>query len=174
MIDPLAIVRAIHFAAAIMVAGAGAFSVIVAEPAWQRSAGVVQSAAAHRSPVVSLTWLGLVAALASAMAWLALVAAEITGGSWTDAIGDGTAYAVLTDTQFGFVLQLRLLLGVALAVPVLSGFVKAAGRAAVAPVQRCLWPAGADAASDVAIGGAPLSERLLRMHRFGAQVLRLC
>lgn len=115
MIDPLAIVRAIHFAAAITVAGAAAFSVLVAEPAWQRSADVPESVVAHGSAVVPLTWFGLVIVLASGMAWLALVAADISGGSWTDAIGDGTAYAFLTDTQFGFHLQLRLLLAVALA-----------------------------------------------------------
>jgi putative copper resistance protein D len=120
LIDPLAAVRAIHFAATVLVAGAAAFSVLVGEPVWQRSAGAALPIVAHRSSVVHLIWVGLAATLASAMAWLALVAAEITGGSWSDAIRDGTAYAVLTDTQFGLVFQLRLLLAAALAVLLLA------------------------------------------------------
>jgi putative copper resistance protein D len=116
LIDPLAVVRAIHFAATILAAGAAAFSVFVEEPLWQRSTTATQSLLAHRSPVVYLIWVGLAVAVVSAMAWLLLVAAEITGGPWTDAIRDGTAYAVLTDTQFGSVLQVRLLLAAAMAV----------------------------------------------------------
>jgi putative copper resistance protein D len=120
LIDPLAAVRAIHFAAAILIAGAATFSVLVGEPVWQRSAEAVQPIGAHRGSVVYLLWAGLAATLASAITWLALVAAEITGGSWIDAIRDGTAYAVLTDTQFGFVFQLRLLLVALLAALLLA------------------------------------------------------
>jgi copper resistance protein D len=113
--DPLTVVRAIHFAASVLVAGAATFSVLVAEPAWQRWPGAVQPAAAHGGSVVHLIAAGLAATLASGVAWLALVAAEVAGGSWTDAIRDGTTYAFLTDTQFGFVFQLRLLLAAVLA-----------------------------------------------------------
>jgi putative copper resistance protein D len=116
LIDPLAVVRAIHFTATILAAGAAAFSVFVEEPLWQRSTTATQSVLAYRSSVAHLIWIGLAGALASAIAWLVLVAAEITGGPWTDAIRDGTAYAVLTDTQFGSVLLLRLLLATAMAV----------------------------------------------------------
>jgi putative copper resistance protein D len=113
--DPLTTVRAIHFAATILVAGAAAFSVLVGEPVWQPSADAAPPIVAQRGAVAYLMWVGLATTLASGIAWLALVAAEITGGSWADAIRDGTAYAVLTDTQFGFIGQLRLLLAVALA-----------------------------------------------------------
>jgi putative copper resistance protein D len=114
--DPLAAVRAFHFAATILVAGAATFSVFVGEPVWRRSADAVQPIVVHRGgSVVYLMWVGLAATLVSGMAWLALIAAEITGGSWADAIRDGTAYAVLTDTQFGFVCQSRLLLAALLA-----------------------------------------------------------
>jgi putative copper resistance protein D len=115
LIDPLAVVRAIHFAATILAVGAVAFSVLVEEPVWQRSAEATASGVAHGDSPAQLIWVGLAGALASALAWLVLIAAEITGGSWTDAIRDGTAYAVLTDTQFGSLLQLRLLLAAALA-----------------------------------------------------------
>jgi putative copper resistance protein D len=120
MVDPLAAVRAIHFAAVIVVAGAAAFSVLVGEPVWQRSADAAPPIVAHRGSVAYLIWMGLAATLASGIAWLALVAAEITGGAWADAIRDGTAYAVLTDTQFGFVFQLRLLLVALLAALLLA------------------------------------------------------
>ncbi|HEY7578729.1 MAG TPA: CopD family protein, partial [Acetobacteraceae bacterium] len=116
MTDPLAAVRAIHFASTVLVAGAAAFSILVGEPAWQqRSVEAAPPVVANRGSIIYLTWAGLGATLASATAWLALVAAEITGGSWADAIRDGTAYAVFTDTQFGFVFQVRLLLAGVLA-----------------------------------------------------------
>jgi putative copper resistance protein D len=56
-----------------------------------------------------LLWLGLAALIASAALWLVFVAADITGEPWTDVVGDGMAWAVLTDTQFGRVAQGRLL-----------------------------------------------------------------
>jgi putative copper resistance protein D len=115
VIDPLAAVRATHFAATIVVAGVAAFSVLVGEPVWQRSADAASPIVAQRGSIAWLIWVGLAATLASGTAWISLVAAEITAGSWADAIRDGTTYAVLTDTQFGFICQLRLVLAVALA-----------------------------------------------------------
>jgi putative copper resistance protein D len=115
LIDPLAAVRAIHFAAAIVVAGASAFSVLVSKPALRVGTEADKYVAADGRSITRLIWIALATALTSAMAWLVLVAAEITGGSWSGAIGDGTAYAVLTDTQFGLVVRLRVLVAAALA-----------------------------------------------------------
>ena len=114
MLDPLAAIRAIHFASAMVIAGAAAFSVLVAEPVWQGHADAAQPVAAHRKHVAHLIWLGLATAFASGLVWLVLVAVDIANEPWSEVIGDGTAWTVFTETQFGFVFQLRLLLMFAL------------------------------------------------------------
>jgi len=115
LMDPLTTIRAIHFAGCVLAAGAAAFSVLVSEPAWRRQTEVNKPIGVHDALVGRLIWFGLTTALVSAAVWLVLVAAEIGGGSWREALLDGTVYGFLTDTQFGFVFQLRLMLAVALA-----------------------------------------------------------
>jgi copper resistance protein D len=117
LIDPLVAVRAIHFAATILVAGCVAFRIFVADPARQRiDAGRLERTLSYERWNAGLLWLGLALAVASGVARLVLVAADITGEPWRDVIGDGMAWTVLTETQFGRVTQARLLLAVVLAV----------------------------------------------------------
>jgi putative copper resistance protein D len=115
LIDPLVFVRAIHFASCILVAGVTIFSILVAEPIWQRAD--LQSAALdnHRNPIAPVVWFGLALAMVSGLAHLVLVAGDITSESWTDVIADRMVLTVLMDTQFGLVSQLRLLLALVLA-----------------------------------------------------------
>jgi putative copper resistance protein D len=116
LIDPLIVIRAIHFAAAILVAGSVAFCAFVAGPALRRAGGeareLAKSFGRQNARVLSTA---LFVAVVSGAAWLVLVAGNIAGEPWRDVIGDGTAWAVLRETQFGFVAQLRLLMAAALA-----------------------------------------------------------
>lgn len=121
--DPLIAVRAINFASTIIIAGAAVFSILIAEPVWQRAkvlAGDQFEPFTKRMRYV--LWSGLVVAVASGVVWLVLAAADITNEAWTEVIGDGAAWAVLTQTQFGLVSQTRLLFaGVLVVLLVLPG-----------------------------------------------------
>src|SRR5262249_15634868 len=52
---------------------------------------------------------------ASGVAHLVFVAGDIASESWIEVLGDGTAWNVLENTQFGFVSQVRLSLALLLA-----------------------------------------------------------
>lgn len=126
MLDPLIVARAIHFASTIMIGGAFAFSIFVGEPVWQRTETLPPDIAAPaRLQLTRLIWFSLAVAVASGLAWLLVLAAEIGGESLSDALRDGTAWAVLTDTQFGFVWELRAVFAMILALLLLPG--RAAG-----------------------------------------------
>jgi putative copper resistance protein D len=115
LIDPLAIVRAVHFASCILVAGASVFSILLAEPVWQRPDLQTVGPDNHRTLVARVLWPGLALAMASGVAHLVLVAGDIISESWTGVIADRMVWTVLTDTQFGLVSQLRLFLALVLA-----------------------------------------------------------
>ena len=123
LLDALIVVRAIHFAASILVAGAALFSVLVAEPVWQRPDPLcdawLQPCRRHIAQVVGLG--------------LALAAA--TEETWTDVIRDGTVWTFLLETHFGAIAQLRLLLAL-----MLAGLLLHSTQARVAPPGwlRCL------------------------------------
>ena len=112
--------RAIHFAATVMVAGGLLFACCVAEPAFRTVADaparLVQSFRARLSALL-LASLGF--AVVSGVGWWLLLAGRIGDQPLSEVITDGTAWIVLTQTRFGFDWQLRLLLVVLLAANVL-------------------------------------------------------
>jgi putative copper resistance protein D len=97
------------------VAGALVFSNLIAEPVWQR-AGNLKSVWILRSrrQIAVIVLFGLLIAVLSGAVQLFLVAAVISDESWVEMIGDGVAWAVLTDTQFGHILQMRAVLALCL------------------------------------------------------------
>jgi putative copper resistance protein D len=115
LFDPLVVVRAVHFAATVMAAGAALFGCLVSEPAFRAAADapprLVQSVRARLSVVLVLS---IATALISGVGWLLLVAASISDQPVSEVVTGGTAWLVLTQTRFGTVWQLRLLLAVAL------------------------------------------------------------
>jgi putative copper resistance protein D len=116
LIDPLVAVRAIEFAAAILIAGAVVFSVLVAAPVWHRSDALwTPWLAPYRKQASRIVWISLALVVVLGAARLVLVAADIAGESWIDVIVDGMAWSVLNETQFGIVSQLRLVLSAVLA-----------------------------------------------------------
>jgi copper resistance protein D len=136
LLDALIVVRAIHFAASILVAGAALFSVLVAEPVWQRPDPLcdawLQPCRRHIAQVVGL---GLALAVTSGAVQLVLIAAAATEETWTDVIRDGTVWTFLLETHFGAIAQLRLLLAL-----MLAGLLLHSTQARVAPPGwlRCL------------------------------------
>jgi copper resistance protein D len=108
VIDPLVAVRTIHLASTIAVAGASSFSAFVIGRGRLHEVDAEVAGSPQRDFAALLVWLCLAASLVSAVAWLVLLASEIADETPGHALRDGTVAAVLTDTQFGRILQLRL------------------------------------------------------------------
>lgn len=103
--EPLILVRFIHFAATLVAGGTVWFALLLPQPA----PGALQRR------LRTLTWVALGVAVLSGTIWLFLVAADILGTPLADAtlwIGVG---AVVTDTRFGQVSAVRLVLALGLA-----------------------------------------------------------
>jgi copper resistance protein D len=115
--DWLIVVRAIHFGATAMIAGILIFRVGVAEPAL-RSAR--QAAQIFDMKAVRIVWICLLVSVASGIAWILLQAPAISGLSFEDAMGSGVIGTVVTETQFGQVSEIRLVLAIVLAACLVS------------------------------------------------------
>ncbi len=114
MDDLLIYVRAIHFAATMLAAGAVFFTVAVFNPA-VRSAGATTNAAAEvRAWNRLLAWSALLLAVISGGGWLFLTAAAMSGDKLVDVLPNGTLRTVLTETTFGHAAMIRLGLAIAL------------------------------------------------------------
>ncbi|MGH6788361.1 MAG: copper homeostasis membrane protein CopD [Pseudolabrys sp.] len=121
MSEWLVVVRAVHFAATVLVAGTVFFRVLVAEPAFR---------AVHAPPVIAIgmlrrrwswtVWIALGVLVLSAAAWLVLLTANIFGEPIYDVCAHGDFWAVLTSTRFGEVSFIRLALAVLLALALIS------------------------------------------------------
>src|ERR1700676_300021 len=110
---PLVVIRAIHFAATAITAGALIFQVVVAEPAL--GSAPVAMAAVVRSQIRLIVWIAFVAAAASGVVWFQLQAAAISGLPLGEAMTPDVLSTVLNETQFGLVSKIRVLLAVILA-----------------------------------------------------------
>lgn len=106
MLDPLVVSRAVHFASSLVVAGTAIFSAFIAQSV---RATPFQ---AKRQEQVMLVALAL--AVLSGATWLLFLASHIAQASVAEAFGDGTAWSVLTETQFGRVWEGRLLVAILL------------------------------------------------------------
>lgn len=116
MIDPLILVRSVHFAASLLAGGTVCFMVLVAEPAaGTGGARMAQGFIAVRRRLSWLAWAALAVAVLSGAIWLVLLASDILGASIADVCLNGGAWSVLSDTRFGQVLSARLALALVLA-----------------------------------------------------------
>jgi putative copper resistance protein D len=118
--DALIVIRGIHFAATIMVAGTIFFQVLVAEPAFRMATVATATVDAIRARQTWLVWIALAVAIPSGAAWVIAVAASITGRTLIEALTTDTAWTVLTETQFGNVAIARLVLAILLAAILLA------------------------------------------------------
>ena len=115
MDDPLIYVRAIHFAAALVVAGIVFFVVFIAEPAFAKAGNEARLPAAVRPLLASLAWISLVLTAASGFAWFVLVAASMSERPAAEVFSEGILWVVLLQTDFGRAWLIRALLIVLLA-----------------------------------------------------------
>jgi putative copper resistance protein D len=121
LINPLILVRDIHFGSTLIVAGIVFFDAIIASPTL-RATGLrlKTTAAALRARTALVLWISLALSIVSGFAWLCLLAARIVGKPIGDVIADGTVWTVLSQTQFGFAWQLRFAFGALLAACLLA------------------------------------------------------
>ena len=109
-------IRAVHFAATAMTAGAVVFGTLVAEPALRTVEAAPATATAVRARLACVAWIALALAALSGPPWLMVVAGRILGQGPGDTLSTGAAWTVLAETQFGHTMTVRL--GVALALAV--------------------------------------------------------
>lgn len=110
MINPLVVVRDIHLTSSVTVAGVVFFDLLVATPVLRNDARFARAASSFQQTASKLLWSSLALSIASAVAWLWVLSAQIAGKTVAEVIADGTAWMVLTQTQFGFAWEIRLLL----------------------------------------------------------------
>lgn len=111
MIDPLIIVRDLHLTTTVILAGVAFFDLFIVFPLWRSESHSAAALASFESSSRRLLWICLTLSLASALLWLCLLSMRIGAKGFSDTIADGTVWLVLSQTQFGFVWQMRLLLG---------------------------------------------------------------
>jgi putative copper resistance protein D len=104
MFDPLVVSRAVHFASSLVVAGVAIFSAFIAQS--------VRATPFEERRQEQLMLVALTLAVLSGATWLLFLSSNIAQSSVGAAIGDGTAWSVLTETQFGRVWEARLLVAI--------------------------------------------------------------
>jgi putative copper resistance protein D len=110
---PLVAIRAVHFFATAVTAGSLIFRAVVAEPALRSTRG---DTAVVRPQNLLTAWTALVIAAVSGAVWLQLQAASMSGLPLGEAMTSAVLLTVLNQTQFGLVLEIRLVLAIVLAV----------------------------------------------------------
>ncbi|MDH6233242.1 putative copper resistance protein D [Mesorhizobium soli] len=112
MDDTLVLCRLLHYGSGLLLFGISAFQ------GWLAPQHLACSLDAALARIVSVAaFIGLL----SAVAWLLLASGEM-GDGWSDVWNPSTWYAVLTDTEFGRVWQIHLLLAAALVSFLMSGW----------------------------------------------------
>lgn len=110
---PLIVIRAIHFFATAVVTGSLIFRAVVAEPALRSTR---EDPRVVRTPILVAACTCLIIAVASGAIWFQLQAASMSGLAPGEAMTSEVLMKVLTQTQFGFVLEIRMVLAAILAV----------------------------------------------------------
>jgi copper resistance protein D len=110
---PMVVARAVHFAASATVAGALLFRTVVADPALR---GEYKAGSVVDRQIRTLAWIALAIAVISGGAWLLLQTASMSGQTRGEVMVSGALLAVLDETQFGLVSEVRLALALLLAI----------------------------------------------------------
>jgi putative copper resistance protein D len=174
--DPLAYLRAVHFAATIIAAGLVIFEVMVAAPAFAAAAGMLDPEVRRlRRRWVWLVWASLAVAAVSGAIWLALLAGDIYAAPIAQVWRDGGVWTVATETRFGQVSLARLAAAALLSasLPILRrtadrGLWRAS--ALILVIAVLIWPAwtGHAGATPGAAGEFPLAADALHLLAAGA------
>lgn len=110
---PMVAVRALHFAAIAITAGALIFRAVVVDPALGHEK---QARLLVDGRIRKVIWIGLLISLISGLVWLSLQASAMSGQSYGEALSSGALLTVLDHTQFGLVSNIRLGLALLLAI----------------------------------------------------------
>jgi putative copper resistance protein D len=113
--NSLIVVRDIHFASSVIVAGIVFFDLFIAAPVLGADLRLPATASSFRETTQKILWVSLSVSIASALAWLCLLTARIAGKPLDEVVADGTVWTVLSRTQFGRAWAVRILLAVLLA-----------------------------------------------------------
>ena len=119
----LTLIRALHFASTVSLAGSLSFAAFVAEPTFAGHPQAIDTAR-FRKRLVRLAWASLGLGVVSGALWLILEAQGMSGRSIADVLARGVLGTVLTRTRFGHDWALRALL----ALPLMACLVALAGR----------------------------------------------
>jgi putative copper resistance protein D len=112
----LTLVRAIHFAAALQLAGLFAFRLLVADPALEGvAADLARDAERPSRRMRAIAWTALATSWISASAWLLLQASAMSARTPAAVITSGIARKVIEQTQVGHTWLLRTGIAMALA-----------------------------------------------------------
>ena len=106
MFDPFIASRAVHFASSLVVGGVAIFSALIVQS--------INKTSFSERYQEQLMLAALALAVLSGATWLLFLAARIAQSSVSAVIDDGTAWSVLTETQFGHVWEIRLLVAILL------------------------------------------------------------
>jgi copper resistance protein D len=120
--DPLIVVRDIHFASSVVVAGIVSFDLFIAAPILRTDLRLPATATSFGEITQRILSLSLGASFISALAWLGLLSSRIAGKPFDEVVASGTLWIILTRTQFGMAFAARIVLAA-----LLSGFL----------LQRC-------------------------------------
>jgi copper resistance protein D len=101
MFEPMTVVRAVHFASTIMVAGVVFFVALIAEPAFRKASNDARIAGILWSRLAWIAWISLALSVLSGAAWLVLTAASMSGQAVADLFSQGVLWIVLSQTDFG-------------------------------------------------------------------------
>jgi putative copper export protein len=112
--DPLALIRAAHFAVTLLASGTVFFAVLVIGPT-----RLPKTFSTLRMHMNMLVWAGLVLSILTGAMWVVWLAANIFGKSLAEVVLHGGAWSVLADTRFGWIFCVRLVLAVLLGLLVL-------------------------------------------------------
>jgi putative copper resistance protein D len=110
--EALIAVRALHFAATAVTAGSLVFRTMVARPALRADQAAAEPLSAQ---TLAIAWIALSMALLSGTIWLLLQAVSMSGLPLSEAMTSHVLSTVLSQTQFGWVTQIRFVLAVVLA-----------------------------------------------------------
>ena len=111
--DLLIVIRALHFAATAVTAGALIFRAVVADPAARHAGWTGASRASSARRVASI---GLAIAVPSGVVWVVLLTMRMSGLSLGDALSADGLGTVIGETQFGQASAVRLLCALILVV----------------------------------------------------------
>jgi copper resistance protein D len=108
----LVAVRAIHFAASALTTGTLIFRAVVVKPAL---CSEPTAAKLSRTQTLGIAWTGLAITAVSGVIWLLLQAASMSGLPISEALTSGVISTISSQTQFGQVSEIRLVLAIILA-----------------------------------------------------------